>query len=42
VFGYKLCMILVTVCISLLYATLYFSEFGGKVNMPVDERSSRV
>jgi hypothetical protein len=26
-------MILVTVCISLLYATLYFSEFGGKVNM---------
>lgn len=30
VFGYKMCMLLVTVCISVLYATLYFSEFGGK------------
>ena len=31
VFGYKMCMMLVTVLISLLYATLYFAEFGGKV-----------
>jgi hypothetical protein len=31
VFGYKMCMTLVTVCISVLYSTLYFTEYGGKV-----------
>jgi len=31
VFGYKLCMLIVTVCISLLYSTLYFTEYGSKV-----------
>ncbi|XP_023322792.1 uncharacterized protein LOC111697129 [Eurytemora carolleeae] len=30
VFGYKMCMILVTSSISFLYATLYFTEFGSK------------
>jgi len=30
VFGYKLCMLLVTICISLLYSTLYFTELGAK------------
>ena len=31
VFGYKMCMMLVTVCISVLYSTLYFTEYGSKV-----------
>jgi len=30
VFGYKLCMLIVTTSISLLYSTLYFTEFGQK------------
>jgi len=30
VFGYKMCMMLVTICISILYSKLYFTQVGHK------------
>lgn len=35
VFGYKLCMLIVTGAISLLYSTLYFTEFGQKATFAI-------
>jgi len=35
VFGYKLCMLIVTSAISLLYSTLYFTEFSQKATFAI-------
>ena len=35
VFGYKMCMLLVTTLISILYSTLYFTEFGQRATYAI-------
>jgi len=35
VFGYKMCMLLVTTLISILYSTLYFTEFGQRATFAI-------
>merc|ERR1712098_907440 len=35
VFGYKMCMLLVTTLISILYSTLYFTEYGQRATFAI-------